>query len=189
MKREGIRTASGYRAIAQRLASPLTENELQIITALQEQFSKRDLYFVRSESELVFHFRAVDLQKFKSALNRLTKPLDPVQGTGSKNIFGSIISELESIGSYGVRGGKRLYVGFNDERKVKDRKAKVAKRSMHFYTAGNDFAKGENVLPKKFENQAVCGDSAIILKELPDNCVDLVFTSPPYNFGLGYDTS
>ena len=26
-----------------------------------------------------------------------------------------------------------------------------------------------------------------VLKKLPDNCVDLVMTSPPYNFGLEYD--
>ncbi len=32
----------------------------------------------------------------------------------------------------------------------------------------------------------MCGDSEVLLKGLPDNCVDLVFTSPPYNFGLGY---
>ncbi|NVM01414.1 MAG: site-specific DNA-methyltransferase, partial [Candidatus Helarchaeota archaeon] len=32
-------------------------------------------------------------------------------------------------------------------------------------------------------------DSLEILKKLPNNCIDLVFTSPPYNFGLGYDTT
>lgn len=25
------------------------------------------------------------------------------------------------------------------------------------------------------------------IKKLPDNCVDLIFTSPPYNFGLNYN--
>ena len=35
-------------------------------------------------------------------------------------------------------------------------------------------------------NQILCGDSESILKKLPDNCIDLVFTSPPYNFGLQY---
>ena len=28
-----------------------------------------------------------------------------------------------------------------------------------------------------------------ILKKLPDNCIDIIFTSPPYNFGLYYDTN
>lgn len=44
-------------------------------------------------------------------------------------------------------------------------------------------------LPEQFINQIICGDSALILKELPDNCIDLVFTSPPYNFGMPYHSS
>ena len=39
-----------------------------------------------------------------------------------------------------------------------------------------------------FHNKIICGDSLKELQHLPDNCVDLVFTSPPYNFGLDYDT-
>ena len=35
-------------------------------------------------------------------------------------------------------------------------------------------------------NKIICGDSEIILKELPDNFVDIIITSPPYNFGLEY---
>jgi DNA modification methylase len=27
------------------------------------------------------------------------------------------------------------------------------------------------------------------LRKLPDNCVDLIFTSPPYNFGLDYESN
>ena len=33
----------------------------------------------------------------------------------------------------------------------------------------------------------ICGDSAEILKGYPDNTIDIVFTSPPYNFGMNYD--
>lgn len=36
-------------------------------------------------------------------------------------------------------------------------------------------------------NKIVCGDCLELMKELPDNCVDLVVTSPPYNIGLEYD--
>ena len=35
-------------------------------------------------------------------------------------------------------------------------------------------------------NKIICGDSENILKELPDNFVDIIVTSPPYNFGLEY---
>lgn len=51
-----------------------------------------------------------------------------------------------------------------------------------------EFSKEINSLPKKVENKIICGDSLKILKKLPDNCIDLIFTSPPYNFGMGYDT-
>ncbi len=36
-------------------------------------------------------------------------------------------------------------------------------------------------------DRVVCGDSAILLKELPDNCIDLTVTSPPYEDLRDYD--
>lgn len=34
----------------------------------------------------------------------------------------------------------------------------------------------------------ICGDSREILKTIPDNSIDMVITSPPYNFDMDYDT-
>lgn len=51
-----------------------------------------------------------------------------------------------------------------------------------------EFPKANQALPAEFTNKIVCGNSLDLLRQLPDNCVDLVFTSPPYNFGMGYDT-
>ena len=31
------------------------------------------------------------------------------------------------------------------------------------------------------------GDCLELMKELPDNCIDLIVTSPPYNIGIDYD--
>jgi DNA modification methylase len=45
----------------------------------------------------------------------------------------------------------------------------------------------KNPLPDKFKNKIITGDSEFVLKEFPDNCVDLIFTSPPYNFGRKYE--
>ena len=42
-------------------------------------------------------------------------------------------------------------------------------------------------LEKELINTIICGDSLDVLKKLPDNFVDLIFTSPPYNFNMGYD--
>ena len=42
-------------------------------------------------------------------------------------------------------------------------------------------------MPPELINQIICGDSVEVLKTFPDNSIDLVFTSPPYNFGLEYE--
>lgn len=39
---------------------------------------------------------------------------------------------------------------------------------------------------ENFINKIICGDSREILKEIPDNSVDIVLTSPPYNFDMDY---
>lgn len=38
-------------------------------------------------------------------------------------------------------------------------------------------------------NRVVCGDSLVLLKELPDKSVDLIFADPPYNVGKDYGES
>jgi len=93
---------------------------------------------------------------------------------------------MENIGSYGIKGKKRIFVDYNKERKVKNRKQKEKKRGIHYYAQRNTFTKENQPIPSTHENKIVCGDSEEVLKKLPDNCVDLVFTSPPYNFGLEY---
>ena len=50
------------------------------------------------------------------------------------------------------------------------------------------FSKVNNEFPLSHTNKIINADSLSVLQQLPDNCVDLVFTSPPYNFGMGYDT-
>lgn len=57
-----------------------------------------------------------------------------------------------------------------------------------FKAYSKDFSTTNNDFPLTFTNKIINNDSLITLKQLPDNCVDLVFTSPPYNFGMGYDT-
>ena len=37
-------------------------------------------------------------------------------------------------------------------------------------------------------NEIVCAESYEYLKTLDDESVDIVLTSPPYNFGMGYDS-
>ena len=84
---------------------------------------------------------------------------------------------------------KRKYVGYNRERKVKDRAAKELRRGKHYYANDADFSQQSHPVPSEFVDRIVQGDSAEVLAQLPDHCVDLVFTSPPYNFGLDYEQS
>jgi len=66
---------------------------------------------------------------------------------------------------------------------------KEQNRKKYYYALNNDFSIINNSTPKEYENRIICGDSLEVLKKLPDNCIDLVFTSPPYNFGLDYESS
>jgi DNA modification methylase len=57
----------------------------------------------------------------------------------------------------------------------------------HFFYAKTFKKKGGGngkKVQKKFTNQIICGDSEEFLKKIPSYSVDLVFTSPPYNFGM-----
>ena len=39
---------------------------------------------------------------------------------------------------------------------------------------------------RAFENRIVCGDAEAVLRAIPEASVDLILTSPPYNFGHAY---
>lgn len=71
------------------------------------------------------------------------------------------------------------------ERKVKNRleKEKERKGTKHLTQMNGK----NNELPVKFLNKIIQGDSGEVLKEFPDNCIDIIITSPPYNFGLDYE--
>jgi len=45
----------------------------------------------------------------------------------------------------------------------------------------------ENNVPREFLDKIVLGDAREVLKKLPDRCVHLMITSPPYNVGKDYD--
>ena len=76
-----------------------------------------------------------------------------------------------------------------DKIKVADRKANELHRGKFYYAVGHSFRQTNNPLPPEYENKIICADCLEVLKKLPDNCIDIIFTSPPYNFGLDYDTN
>jgi len=72
------------------------------------------------------------------------------------------------------------------ERKVKNRKEKErrrggTKRFKHAVEAERE------VDTSRYENRIYCGDAEEVLKTFPDEFVDIIITSPPYNFGQEYE--
>ncbi|MGA8379429.1 MAG: DNA methyltransferase, partial [Methanoregula sp.] len=44
----------------------------------------------------------------------------------------------------------------------------------------------ENLAIEPFVNRILCGDALSVLSGIPSESIDLVITSPPYNFGHAY---
>ena len=149
-------------------------------------YPKGDLKLEMSNGELFLHLRQIDYFDLK---NKIDKQVASFQGSDKKQrkALLSIFDGISNIKSYGLNGNKRIYVGYNKERKLLNRKDKEKERGQFFYARENDFKKNNNELPENCLNKIIVGDSEGVLRSLPDNCVDLIFTSPPYNFGLNYD--
>ena len=183
---EGI----GYHKITLPLNCPMNPTEIGIVHTLEEKLKNNGFFFTINDSTLVFFYHTLDFEAFKETISQLlqdfhnsTKPSE-IDSTP----FTNLIAQIENIGSYGIKGGKRVYVDYNKERKVKGRKEKVVKRRSYFYATDDQFSQEVNPVPPEFLDTIICGDSAEVLKKIPSNSIDLVFTSPPYNFGLDYQT-
>src|SRR5690606_32777496 len=98
-----------------------------------------------------------------------------------------VYNEIDSLKSYGIKNGKRVYVGYNDDKKAKDKRNKKKRRQEFFYVDNSVFTKTNNEISEDLLNQIICGDSEECLKSLPDNSIDMILTSPPYNFGIDYN--
>ena len=156
-----------------------TEDVIRLQNAFHAEFPKADACMEYADGTLRFLLCQLDVIKYRDFIEALE-----IDGALKQAAF----EIVNKIGSYGIRGSKRHFAGYNAERKVSNRKAKEQDRGKHYYANDNDFPKENNPLPAEFENKIVCADSLEYLKNLPDNCIDIIFTSPPYNFGLEYDT-
>lgn len=98
------------------------------------------------------------------------------------------IEELYKIRSFSSSNGKIVFKSFNKDKRVKNKKENSKKRLAYEYCK-KDFENTNNELDKKFVNKIHCADSLDIIKKFPDNCIDIVLTSPPYNFGINYENT
>ncbi|EQB64289.1 MAG: DNA methylase N-4/N-6 protein [candidate division Zixibacteria bacterium RBG-1] len=160
-----------------------TQHGIDKIEQVFSLFPKEDIFLESSRKGLVIYLHQLNFTDFEKNFKTLSDTSDK----RISELLNSILNNIKKIKSYGLKGNKRLYVGYNKERKVKGRKEKEKERGIYYYTKGNNFSKKNNEVPKQFINKIIPGNSEEVLKELPDNCIDLIFTSPPYNFGLSYD--
>ena len=157
----------------------LDEKDLLTIKSLNDAFGQDEMRLESKGNQVTVLLREIDIEKLKGLG-------DSLNGLTNRQIVQDVVAAIEQIKSYGINGSKRNYVDYNKERKVKNRKNKETKRTQYYYAQNNTFSKTNNELPEKYKDKIITDDSEAVLKNIPDNCIDLVFTSPPYNFGLDY---
>jgi len=168
-----------YKEIILKYDKKFTNQEMLAIKLFNESFKNNEIKLELDNNRVIILLREIDINKLKNTFRRFTSYTD-------KTIFIDILNSVEQIKNYGIKGKKRNYVDYNKERKVKDRKNKEIKRNQYHYAQGNSFTKKINKLPDEYINKIIKGDSENILINIPNNSIDLIFTSPPYNFGLDY---
>lgn len=173
-------TAEKYRRIELASSGTVDADTDRAVAALNDRFHPEDFHVIRNGAALEVWLRQISMDDLSDAVATVSREY------GCGGVMGEIVKAVDGIRSYGLNGGKRLYVGYNDERKTVGRKSKEKRRGKHYYANDHEFDCVNAPLPDAFSDRIVCGDSEDVLKRLPDNCIDLVFTSPPYNFGLDY---
>lgn len=180
-----IKIEMSYKEISVSTDISFTKTRQELINSFLSNFDDHIYFKVDKQKQIKLFVNSLDFRRFEELAIALK-----LSQKDQKNIelIDEFVNAIGKIGSYSINNGKRVYVGFNGERKVKNRKQKEQRRAS---TTKKTSAKTitENTLPAKYENKIICGDSLQVLKKMPDNCVDIMLTSPPYNFGLDYQAN
>ncbi|MDE0094436.1 MAG: site-specific DNA-methyltransferase [Gammaproteobacteria bacterium] len=162
----------------------VSRDELEtLFDSLLAHFSNANIKLVQSNGGYDIHLREISWNKLETAIT-LTKNGNPLYD----RILDSFVAAIDGVRSFGLKGDKRVYVGYNKERKVTNRKDKESNRGTYFYAKDAPYITESKSLSVDLTDKIICGDSEIVMQDFPENCVDLIFTSPPYNFGLEYDS-
>lgn len=147
-------------------------SETEITSALGV-IEKSGVECFSEDSVLVFNFDEVDLRYLEG------------EAKNGNTIIQKLVDELHKNHSFSTSNGKLIYASFNKDRKAAGRKSN-AKKTACLRILQKRILAENNELPEGIANKIHCADSLEFLKKLPDNCIDIVITSPPYNFGIGY---
>lgn len=126
---------------------------------------------VVNTSNITLNFDIVDLKMLES--------------TAQNALIQKTLEELYKIRSFSSQNGKIVFKSFNKAKKVANKKQN-AKARLAYESYKKEFSKEINEI-QSYLNQIYCADSLEFLKKLPNNCIDIVLTSPPYNFGINYN--
>lgn len=168
-----------YKELVVECACPVDNTIERALMQLSNRQGSESIKFDINDNQIIIFLNSIDYELFKNDISAFLE-------TNDYKCLSDVMNAISNIRSYGLKGKKRVYVGYNDERKTVNRKEKEKNRESYYYTRNNDFSDTNNEVPSQYVNQIVCSDSKSVLKQLPDNCIDLIFTSPPYNFGLDY---
>jgi len=178
-----------YRVIVVPLAAPLSAEGSALIERVGAGFDTGDLLLSLTDTSLICHLHALSPFLLRDRI-QMIGAASPRPEKGPLAVAVAVLGELADAvdrqSSYTIHDGKRVYAGYTGERKVIGRSEKVRRRGGCFYAGDHQFTREENRLSGVPVDSIVCGDCEEVLSRLPDNCVDLVLTSPPYNFGLSY---
>ncbi len=148
---------------------------------------------------MAFGQRVMEIRSRAGYLDRhspLWAPLRSDCSIGSEGALGEL-DFIHSLGKDVVRN-MGLQGRFNRKRGTRTSKFGTSKRESHdsstFYRGrlyrdlmvDERSAEVENPVPAEILNRFLCQDSAV-MERIPDSCVHLMVTSPPYNVGKEYD--
>ncbi len=184
-------SADKIRTVKITLNSPLTDSEMDDIFQFNQLIRAKELT-IKVEDDIfsadLYLFDPENLWQRILIVLKVSKN-DKFPDNLKEHPLVLLYNEILTVKSYGIKTGKNLYTGYADDRKVNGRKEKKNSRGSTFYAPESKFLRFRNEIPNIFENKIISGDSEEILAKLPDNCVDIIITSPPYNFGLNYESN
>ena len=107
--------ATGYHKITLPLNRPMNPIEIEIVRTLEGKLKNNGFFFTINNFMLIFHFHTLDFEAFRDTISQLLQEYHD-RGQSSEidcTPFAELVSQIDNIRSYGVKGGKRVYVDYN----------------------------------------------------------------------------
>ncbi|TQR53932.1 DNA-methyltransferase [Campylobacter troglodytis] len=159
------------------------------------QFKQISLNKIYSKDQIINAFKIIEKSgiQCENLKDKLKFTFDIVnlnflKKNADDSLILALIKELLKIKAYSAKNGKVSYASFNNDKKVANKKQN-SKARLAYESYKKEFSTHNNELVNDQINKIYCANSLEFLKTMPENCVDLVLTSPPYNFGINYNTA